>query len=222
MNDTHESPYASPSSPAARVTVAWRALAAIMAIVAMHIVLAVAIVKHFLSDSSIIYGDLELAYSMLALLPIVDMSTFLLFAMRTPIRDFFTLSVFTVPSESLVQVRLTNIIAVASTASLAWIVGVSFLCPTATAVFVECVSEPFGQIVEGLQLDHASLFVMSAAVVWLTLFTGAVWVLLVSPCVILFLKYCLAIHVALPNSHSFTPNSSFKVVGDPLAQTASA
>jgi len=216
MNGAPQNPYTSPNLPNARAPLPWRAVGVFMTILVVHTLLATAIAHNYLSDSALTYGDLEIAFSLWALLAVIDIATFLLLAMRTPLRDFFTLSFFSVPDQSLVQVRLRNIISVASTISLAWIVAATFLFPTATAVFFQLVLEPFIQMQENLHLDDKSPFVMSAGVLWLTLFAGAVWVLIFTPCVILLLKYCFAIHVAWPGNHSFLRHSGFTLVHEPL------
>ena len=149
------------------------------------------------------YGSQELAFSIRALLAILNVAAHLFFVMRTPARSFFSLSIFVLYEKQKVYASIVNVFAIACTIAACWVVFASLIFPTKTMFFVELVLEPCHLVWSGLDSQLNSSLEIPIFTTWISLFGGVIRNPLFAFCLILTLKTCFAVHASL------TPESRF-------------
>lgn len=158
---------------------------------------------NYQSDDALTYRSEYLAFSILALLAILDIAAYLFFARRAPVRAFFSLSIFVLGEDRKVYASLVNVCAIACTIAACWVVFATLIFPTETAFFAELVYDPCYLIWSRFDPQFNSSLEVPFLVTWMSLFGGIVWVPLFAFCLSLTLKTCFAIHVSLSQKQDF-------------------
>ena len=184
-------------------TFSLRSLMTCMTLVACHISISRVIVLNYESDHAITFRSVELAFSMLALLTILTIAAYLLVALRAPLSNFFSLSLFVVGEDSQVRAGIVNVLSIACTIAALWVLSATFLFPNQTGLFVELVYELFAFVWRCFDPQFESRLELPLFAVWCSLFAGAIWIPLFALCLFLTFRTCFAVHVSLDGNGGF-------------------
>ncbi|MCC6511397.1 MAG: hypothetical protein IT423_20020 [Pirellulaceae bacterium] len=169
-----------------------RSLLVCVTIVAIHI----AVTRAFLliGDEVLEYRGVPLVFLVLAVLPAIDLAAYLALAQRTPISDFFTLSIFAAKEPKTACVGLSNIVSVACSASLALVLLAFLLFPDMTDMVIRVSGIPLERLCTIFDPERSFLFEV-VGIVWYSAIIGALWVCIFAGFFMSVLKVCFAIHL---------------------------
>ncbi len=166
-------------------------------IIAIHLAIARVVLLNYVTKNP------QVVFSIITLLPILDVASYLVCVLGTPFHGFFKLSVFVVDEKRTATTSIVNVLSMACTIATSWVVLAIVFFPNQTDTFMGLIYGPVGFFWTTFDPELQSPLRLPVAVLWLTIWAGFVWIPLFAFCIVIALKTLFEIHVSASTHREF-------------------